>query len=126
MGSGMTTTGSARFAAIACTLALVTPVPGFAQFARTFSESGIEGSDVSMAGAAAEQLLNESAPAMGQRIEWQNPETGSAGQVEITAVRNAPRCIDLRHVVNARDNVERVVNASRCQDALGNWVLETD
>lgn len=106
-------------------LVLLGAAPAEAQFARGFSNSGIAGSDVTVAGTAAESLFTGVEPRPGQHVEWTNPETGSTGSVEITAIETSPPCISLRHKVRTTTGLEREVNTRRCQDAQGRWLLET-
>ncbi len=89
---------------------------------RIIAEMGLSPADFEVVNVAANTLLAQGAPSVGQERKWTNPDTGSEGTVRVQAVEG--NCVILQHVIDPEGKGQtRDIRTRRCRDADGNWFM---
>lgn len=89
---------------------------------RMIAETGLTPQDFDILSDTARGLYETSTPVAGRTASWSNPESGSKGQVRLTAVEG--NCVDIQHLVRAKAATkDREIRSRRCKDASGKWLM---
>ncbi len=118
---------SARVPAIALLVAVATflasPHPASAQYAHFFRDAALTPADIELAQSTAATLYTKEGVKAGEKANWQNPQTGAEGYIEMLEVEDGGSCVVFRHMAKAkaRDHVRYYVR--KCLDDDGKWML---
>ena len=115
--------------AIAVSAALVIgmagPSMGLTGLSRILSDSDLTPDDIELATDAAESLYTKKGVASGEKARWSSAESGAFGVVKVLQVDVSENCVTFRHLIEAASKRRSRADIRRCQNADGDWVLNT-
>lgn len=92
---------------------------------RLVKDTGLVDADFNLMGDAAATLYADEPREVGSTADWQNPETGASGTVELTSFDG--RCVGLRHRFKESPQARTdQFSTRRCRNDAGKWMLSLE